>query len=72
MKVALFTIWICLFAMPAFAQNNQGQNNQGQNNQGQNGQGNHRGAPAPLIGAGIPILMAAGGGLLGWKLLKRK
>jgi hypothetical protein len=71
MKIALLTIWVCLFAMPAFAQN-QGGNNQGQNNQGQNNQGNHRGAPVPLIGAGIPILMAAGGGLLGWKVLKRK
>jgi hypothetical protein len=68
MKIALFAIWVCFFALPAFA-NNQGGNNQGQNNQGN--QGNHHGAPAPLIGAGIPFL-AAGGSLLGWKLFKRK
>jgi hypothetical protein len=30
------------------------------------------GAPAPLIGAGIPALLGVGGVLLGRKLLKRK
>jgi hypothetical protein len=58
MKVALFTIWICLLAIPAFAHHKPGH-------------GDHHGAPAPLIGAGISFL-AAGGVLAGWKLFKRK
>ena len=31
-----------------------------------------RGAPAPLIGAGIPVAVAIGGVLLGAKILKRR
>jgi hypothetical protein len=61
MKIALLTIWICLFAMPVFAKDGDKDP----------GKGDHKGAPAPLIGAGIPYL-AAGGVLVGWKLLKRK
>jgi hypothetical protein len=61
MKVALFAVWICIFAMPAFAHHRPDHGDQG----------DHHGAPAPLIGAGIPFL-AAGGALFGWKLLKRK
>jgi hypothetical protein len=57
MKVALFAVWVCLFALPAFAHPTHPPS--------------HHGAPAPLIGAGIPFL-AAGGTLLGWKLFKRK
>jgi hypothetical protein len=34
---------------PAFTQNNQGGNN---NNQG----GGYRGAPGPIVGAGLPVL----------------
>jgi hypothetical protein len=32
----------------------------------------HRSAPAPLIGLGLPVVLAVGGVLLGAKLLKRK
>jgi hypothetical protein len=32
----------------------------------------HRSAPAPLIGLGLPVVLALGGVLLGAKLLKRK
>ena len=39
-------------------QNDQGQNN---NNQGQNNQGGYRGAPGPLVGAGLPVLLIGGG-----------
>jgi hypothetical protein len=63
--IALLCTYLCLCALPAVAQNSQGQNN---NNQG----GGHHGAPAPLIGAGIPALLGVGGVLLGRKLLKRK
>ena len=68
MKVLLISIWLCIGAMPAFAQinNYQGQNN---NNQGKNG---HHGAPAPLIGLGLPAILAVGGALFGVKLLKRR
>jgi hypothetical protein len=66
MKVALFTIWLCLLAMPAFAKHDDDDNHGNRGNHG-----DHQGAPAPLIGAGVPFL-AAGGVLVGWKLLKRK
>jgi hypothetical protein len=69
MKAVLFAIWLCvggLPTIPAFAQNNQGQNQDG-NNQGQN-----QGAPAPLIGFGVPAALAVGGVLLIAKLINRK
>ena len=64
-KVLLLSAWLCIGAASAFAQNNQNGNNQGQN-------GNYHAAPAPLIGAGIPVALAVGGVLLGAKLLKRR
>jgi hypothetical protein len=53
----------------AHGQNNQGQNN---NNQGQNNnnQGGYRGAPGPLVGAGLPVLLIAGG--VYWIVRRRK
>jgi hypothetical protein len=70
MTAALFALWLCFFAVPAFAQDSQGQNDQGQNN---NDQGeNYQGAPAPLLGVGIPVILAVGGVLLGRHLLRRK
>jgi hypothetical protein len=53
--------------IPAFAHGNQGGNGQG--NQGG---GDYHGAPAPLVGLGIPSAVAVGGVLLGAKLLKRR
>jgi hypothetical protein len=50
---------------PAFAQN-QGGNNQGGNN---NNQG-YRGAPAPIAGAGLPVL-AVGFGVY-WLIRRRR
>jgi hypothetical protein len=75
MRAVLLVAWLLIGAAPAFAQqngNNQGQNNnnQGQNNNNQ-AQG-HQGAPAPLIGFGIPAALAIGGALAGAKLLNRK
>ena len=65
MKAALFAIFLSLSVLPAFAGGNQG------GNQGGNG-GGYQGAPAPLLGVGIPAVIAVGGVLLGAKLLKRK
>jgi hypothetical protein len=59
MKAVLLTAWICLGAFPAFAQLVDAAHR-------------HHGAPAPLIGAGIPALVVVGGVLLGRKLLRRR
>jgi LPXTG-motif cell wall-anchored protein len=64
-------------SVPALAQDNQGQdnNNQGQdnNNQGQDnndqGGGGH-GAPGPLMGAGLPVLLIGGG--IYWIVRRKK
>ena len=45
-----------LATLPAIAQNQNGQR-QNNNNQG----GGYHGAPAPLIGAGIPVFLVVGG-----------
>lgn len=57
-------------SLPALAQNNQGQNNnnQGQNNNNQGG--GYHGAPAPIIAAGLPVLLIGGG--LYWIVRRRK
>jgi hypothetical protein len=36
------------------------------------GEHQHHGAPAPVIGVGIPVAFALGGAVLGWKFFKRK
>jgi hypothetical protein len=53
---------------PAFAQ---GQNGQGQNGQGQNGNGTY-GAPAPLMGAGLPGLAIGIGYGVYWLVRRRR
>ncbi len=67
MKRLTLIAWLCLSVIPAFAQGNQGGNGQGQN-----GGGGYHGAPAPLLGLGIPSAAAVGGVLLGAKLLRRR
>jgi hypothetical protein len=69
MKILTIIVCLGLSMVPAFGQSNQG--NQGGNHQGQNG-GSYHGAPAPLIGFGIPSGIAAGGVLLGAKLLRQR
>jgi hypothetical protein len=58
---SLFIPIVLLLALsvPALAQNNQGQNNndQGQNNNDQGA----RGAPGPIAGAGLTVLLIGGG-----------
>jgi hypothetical protein len=66
MKTLTLLLWLCIGVVPAFA-GDQGQNN---NDQGQNG--GYHGAPAPVIGFGIPVILAVGGVLLGAKLLRRR
>jgi hypothetical protein len=62
MKILLLALWLCIGAVPAFAQNQ---------NQNQN-QTTYRSAPAELIGVGIPTTLAVGGVLLGAWLLQRR
>jgi LPXTG-motif cell wall-anchored protein len=61
----LFIPMVLLLALsvPALAQDNQGQNG---NNQGQNFQG----APGPLMGAGLPVLLIGGG--IYWIVRRKK
>ena len=71
MKPLLFAIWLFTGVMPAFAVDNGHGNITAGSGHGNNGIG-HRGAPAPLIGLGIPSALAAGGALLAANLLKRR
>jgi opacity protein-like surface antigen len=59
---------------PAFAQNQNGQggNGQGGNGQGGNGGNGTRGAPAPLIGAGLPGLAVGIGYGVYWLVRRRR
>jgi opacity protein-like surface antigen len=72
MKAILTAIVLTMGLLsPAFAQNGQGQNGQGQNGQGQNGNGT-LGAPAPLIGAGLPGLAIGIGYGVYWLVRRRR
>ena len=69
MKVLLLSLWILFGAIPVFAAPVNGNGGVGNDN----GNGNERhGAPAPLLGLGIPSALAIGGVLVGAKLLKRR
>jgi hypothetical protein len=60
MKVAIIATTIALsmaLSLPAFA--DQGGNGKG--NQGGNGGGHGHAAPGPLMAAGLPVLLVAGG-----------
>jgi LPXTG-motif cell wall-anchored protein len=62
LKIVL--VALALTGVPALAQDNQGQNNN--NNQG----GGVRGAPGPLVGAGLPVLLIGGG--IYWIVRRKK
>jgi hypothetical protein len=68
MRAALLAIWLCIGAMPVFAADH----GEGRLSDHAGGIGRHKPAPAPLVGLGIPVVLAVGGALLGTKLLKRK
>jgi hypothetical protein len=72
MKPLILIAWLCLAAAPVFADQG-GMPNGGVGNG--NGIGNEKhtmGAPAPLLGLGIPSTLAVGGVLLGAKLFGRR
>jgi hypothetical protein len=71
MKRLILIFWFCLNAVPVSA--NPGGVPNGGVGMG-NGYGNekHMGAPAPLLGLGIPSALAVGGVLFGVKLFGRR
>jgi hypothetical protein len=68
MKAIFLGLWLCLNAIPAFAQSASAVPPRCSAAVGCR----YGGAPAPLLGLGIPSALAVGGVLLGAKLLKRK
>ena len=66
MKVAFLSLWILLGTMPAFADRGSIPNGGAGHDHGIHG------APAPLLGFGIPSALAVGGALLAAKLLGRR
>jgi hypothetical protein len=68
MKAALLAISLCIGAMPVFAADH----GEGRLSDHTGGVARHKPAPAPLVGLGIPVVLAVGGALLGAKLLNRK
>jgi hypothetical protein len=71
MKVLFLSLWILLGAVPVLAAPGNGNGNGGVGNGKGNGNIAH-GAPAPLLGLGIPAVLGVAGVLLGAKLLNRK
>ncbi len=67
-KILLLSIWVCIGAVPVFADPG-GIPNGGDGNGNGNGNLKHEGAPAPLLGFSIPSALAVGGVLLGAKFL---
>jgi LPXTG-motif cell wall-anchored protein len=74
MKVVLALPMALLLALsvPALARNpnNNGNHGQGNNGNGNGNGGNVRGAPGPLVGAGLPVLLVGGG--IYWIVRRRK
>ena len=68
MKAALLAIWLCIGGAPVFAADH----GDGRLSDHTGGTGHHKPAPAPLVGLGIPVVLAVGGALLGAKWLNRK
>lgn len=71
MKILTLILWLSLSAIPAFAQTAATPTAVPTPCSAAAGCGYH-GAPAPLIGLGIPAALAVGGVLLGAKFLRRR
>jgi LPXTG-motif cell wall-anchored protein len=68
MKLFLpIALLLALSGAPALAG---GGNDQGQNNNNQGGGGHVRGAPGPLAGAGLPVILIGGG--IYWLIRRKK
>jgi len=70
MNVVFLSLWILLGAIPAFADRGD-MPHRGHEHHFRN-EHHTRGAPAPLLGLGIPSALALGGILVGAKLLGRR
>jgi hypothetical protein len=68
MKILTLTLWLCLGAIPALAQTTPS----AACRTAADAACRHHGGPAPLIGLGIPVALAAGGVWLGAMYFKRK
>lgn len=64
MRTLTLIIWLCLNAIPAFAQRAEAV--------GPCSACGLHAAPAPVIGLGLPVYLGLGGVLLGFKLLQRR
>jgi hypothetical protein len=69
---ALLSIWLCISATAAFAADVGTNVSVGPLGVSADVSLRHKGAPAPLIGLGIPAALAVGGVLLGAKFIKRR
>jgi hypothetical protein len=67
--LALPIALLLALSVPALAQNPNNNGNHGQGNNG-NGGNAHRGAPGPLMGAGLPVLLVGGG--IYWVVRRRQ
>lgn len=68
MKYVLLVAAATMFAAPAFAAPH---HNNGHHNGWNNPRNPHNSAPAPLLGAGLPALLLAGGAIA-WRKRSRK
>jgi hypothetical protein len=71
-QVLTLIIWLCIGASPVFAGPGHGHGHDWDDVRYDNGHQKHMGAPAPLLGLGIPSALAVGGVLLGAKFLRRR
>ncbi|HEY0833855.1 MAG TPA: hypothetical protein VGE72_08095 [Azospirillum sp.] len=69
MKYVLLVAAATMFAAPALAAPN---GNNGNHNGWNNPRNPHNSAPAPLLGAGLPALLLAGGAIGAWRMRSRK
>jgi len=70
MKVVFLSLWILLGTIPAFA--DRGDMPHRGHERDFHSEHHMHGAPAPLLGLGIPSALALGGVLIGAKLLGRR